>query len=104
LGAVTLSDMTHLALGAPPRDVRVTVRVPPELATRIDALASHCGQGRSQFIRTSVAFADAAMVLAELRAVEARGPLSPEASQAKQLARRRFAEIGKSLEPKPLLL
>jgi predicted DNA-binding protein len=67
-----MADMSHLRPDPSSRDIRVSVRVAPQLAARIDTLAAHCGQGRSQFIRTSIAFADAAMALAELRTYPGR--------------------------------
>ena len=94
--------MADLPSNQPSCDARVTVRVPPDLAARIDALAAHCGQGRSAFIRTSIALAAAHMALEEVRALEGLGPLPLEARQTKRLARRRLAEIGKALTPKPL--
>jgi len=102
LAASIMADMADPTSNQPSRDARVTVRVPPDLAARIDALAAHCGQGRSTFIRTSVALADAHMALEEARALEGLGPLSPEARSRKRLADRRLAEIGKALTPKPL--
>jgi glutathione S-transferase len=97
-----MADMSYASPKPPPNDVRLTVRVSPELAARLELLAAHCGQGRSQFIRTSVALADATMALGNLRAREARGPLPPEARHAKKLARRRLADLGATLMPKAL--
>jgi metal-responsive CopG/Arc/MetJ family transcriptional regulator len=83
-------------------DVRVTLRVPRELAARIDTLAAHCGHGRSEFIRTTIALADASMALAELRARERDGSLPPDAMQAQRAVRHRLAEIERELSPTPI--
>ena len=88
---------SDIASKSPSGDVRVTVRMAPELAARIDTLAAPCGCGRSAFIRTCVAFADASMALEALRARQGRGQLPLEARQAQRRARRRLAEIGKEL-------
>jgi predicted DNA-binding protein len=96
-----MDDMSDVATPSS-AEVRVTVRVPTELAARIDALAAHCGRGRSAFIRTAIALADASMALAELRALERHGPLPPEARHAQRLARRSLAETAMELSPTPI--
>ncbi len=97
-----MADMSYPRPNSSSRHIRMSVRVAPQLAARIDILAAHCGQGRSQFIRTSIALADATMALAELSAPEGDGPLAPEAWETKRLATRRLAEIAEALTPTPL--
>lgn len=80
-----LSDMADLA--TPQHTSRITVRVPGELAVRVDALAGYCGQGRSGFIRTCIALTEATMALADLTALEGHGPLSMEHGHATSVAR-----------------
>lgn len=97
-----MSDMSNNDVSRAPSDMRVSVRVPREVAHRIDQLASHCGHGRSRFVRTSIELADAQMVLTALRAVEARGALSADQQDERRAAHRRLAQIRKELSPTPL--
>ncbi|MGO9976812.1 MAG: ribbon-helix-helix domain-containing protein [Solirubrobacteraceae bacterium] len=87
--------MSDTIRSSPPPDVRLSFRVQPELADRIDTLAAHCGQGRSAFIRASVALADATMSLA---ALGGDGLLPPDEAEVRRLAGR-VAEVEKQLSP-----
>jgi metal-responsive CopG/Arc/MetJ family transcriptional regulator len=86
----------------PKTDVRVTIRVPGDLAARIDVLARRHGRGRSEFLRACNRLADCEMVLAELRARQPRGSRASEVARAERVARRELAESRRALSPAPV--
>jgi hypothetical protein len=94
-----MSDMTPRYLEG---DARLSVRVPHQLASRIDGLAAYCGLGRSAFIRTAILFAEAQMTLASLRRLESAGRMHPDQQAELSRAKRRYAGAERELRQKSL--